>query len=401
MSTTKTGIQWTDRTWSPIRGCSRVSPGCDNCYAMKTGYRFAAPGLAYAGFVALRKGKPDWTGRVSMLDAKHLGAPLGWKKPARIFISTSDPFHRALSNEEIAALFGVAAACPQHTFQFLTKRADRLPEWFAWLSQQTSHRDRWIADVAEAEHVSGEAVGTRGAHLTRTETCAVLHFATEATNGRRRRLPYYVNKPWPLPNVHIGVSCEDQEYADERIPHLLEIPAVVRFVSAEPLLGPLNLSRYMPAWRCYDCRAFMLGRGDDGCDPDEGEADPCCSKCGSLRVSHIGLDWVIIGGESGNGARDCEVAAIESLITQCADAGVACFVKQLGKRPVFRSKLERLVFSFDRDAAAAYGAEQGRIYGPGVAELVARGGLKHPKGGDISEWAKHLRVRQFPFMKAS
>lgn len=344
MSTTKTAIQWTGRTWSPIRGCSRVSPGCDNCYAMKYGYRFKGPGLAYEGFVTLRKGKPDWTGKVSMLSPKDLGAPLGWREPTKIFISMSDPFHRALSNEEIAAMFGIAAACPRHTFQFLTKRADRLPEWFHWLAGNAFDPAGWCRELA----------AKRG--------------ATRAAPS-----PHKAGGDWPLPNVWLGVSCEDQERADERIPHLLQTPAAVRFVSAEPLLGPLDLSRYMPAWRCYDCRAFMLGRGDAGCDPDEGEADPCCSKCGSLRVSHVGLDWVIPGGESGAGARSSRLTWHLSLIEQCRAAGVAVFEKQLGAKPLARWPAD-----------------------DGTGDLFVPLRLKNRKGGDMGEWPASFRVREFP-----
>ena len=171
---------------------------------------------------------------------------------------------------------------------------------------------------------------------------------------------------WPLRNVVLMVSAEDQKRADERIPHLLATPAAVRGISAEPLLGPLNLSRYMPAWFCDDCGAFMLGRGDDGCEPDEDESSPCCSTCGSLRVRAVGIDWVIPGGESGAGATPCELDWIEDLIRQCVDAGVAPFVKQLGSA-----------------WAKANGVD--KIDAPGAS-----------KGGAAHVWPGRLRVRKFP-----
>lgn len=367
MSTTKTEIAWTDRTWNPVRGCSRVSPGCDNCYAMKVAYRFKGPGLAYEGLATLRKGKADWTGIVRTVpDA--LSEPLSWRKPARIFVnSQSDLFHHSVKDVEIDRVFAVMALARWHTFQILTKRAERMASYTQGLTFE-----RLVA----ACNLNAEG-GEHGPGAYSLASLAML--ATKA----RIRLGYgladlaALRRP-PLPNVWLGVSAEDQKYADERIPHLLATPAAVHFVSAEPLLGPINLSRYMPAWFCDECGAFMVGRGDDGCDPDEGEASPCCSKCSSLRVRHATLDWVIVGGESGGGARPFDVAWARGLVRQCREADVACFVKQLGAQPIEDVPLPPYPDGRPRN-------------GRGLIRL-----LKDRKGGDPAEWPDGLNVRQFP-----
>lgn len=261
----KTEISWTDMSWNPVRGCSRVSEGCRHCYAEQQAARIVrmAKGRPspYDGLVKLTAaGEPRWTGEVRLVP-EHLADPLRWKKPRRVFVnSMSDLFHESLTNEQIAAVFGVMAAAPQHTFQILTKRARRMREWFEWAGRLT------LDDLeAEAKLQAGEDrdyVAVRG-------------------------------HTWPLPNVWLGISVENQEAADERIPELLRTPAAVRFLSCEPLLGPVDL-----------CHVQHRGR--------QGE-----------RIS-----WVISGCESGPGARPCEVEWLRSLRDQCAAAGVPYFLKQ-------------------------------------------------------------------------
>lgn len=262
----KTGIEWTDATWNPVRGCSRVSPGCKHCYAERVAARFCGPGQPYEG-LAFRKVtvdgygedhmEPRWTGEVRLIP-EHLADPLRWKRPRRIFVnSMSDLFHEKLSNEEIAAVFGVMAAAPQHTFQVLTKRPEGMREFFRWMEGwgYSDYRlDGYLAD--------GGA--------------------------------------WPLPNVWLGVSVENQHYADERIPILLDTPAAIRFVSAEPLLGPVDL--LYSAWNGAE----------------------------SLREM-AGIDWVIVGAESGPGARPMQEDWARSIRDQCAAAGVAFFLKQFAE----------------------------------------------------------------------
>jgi protein gp37 len=218
-----------------------------------------------------------WTGDVRMVP-EHLADPLKWRRPRRIFVnSMSDLFHERLSNEQIAAVFGVMAACPQHTFQVLTKRAGRMREWFAWLESQVDK------EGSRAMHC-----GSAQAVWCWVETNEIL---------REHDVPSVVNTTWPLRNLWLGVSVENQDAADERIPDLLATPATVRFLSCEPLLGPVELSR--------------TPRARDG--------DP---------VPRQGIDWVIAGCESGPGARPCDVAWLRSLRDQCSAAGVSYFLKQ-------------------------------------------------------------------------
>ena len=269
----KTGIAWTDATWNPLRGCSKVSAGCANCYAEGVASRFSGEAMPYHGLA--RGGR--WTGRVRLVPEK-LDQPLRWKKPRRIFVnSMSDLFHERVADLTIAAIFAVMAASPQHTFQVLTKRPDRMRAWFRWA-------DRYF-----------DGMNTIGGLLDESMRCAL----------ERRWIDLRLSsfEAWPFRNVHLGVSVEDQATADARIPVLLDTPAAVRFVSYEPALGPVDFTAKCPP-----------------------------SYAAHLRDDRIG--WVIVGGESGPRARPCDVAWIRSTVAQCRAAGVPCFVKQLGSLPM-------------------------------------------------------------------
>jgi len=289
----KTGIEWTDTTWNPVRGCSRVSEGCRHCYAERVAARFVKPGQPYHGFAKVtaprdlldRVGgrRNGWTGVVRLVPEK-LAEPLRWKKPRRIFVnSMSDLFHESLSNEDIAAVFGVMAAAPRHTFQVLTKRARRMREWFTWVDQQARSAavvefgSPWWPVLVCARKAAGlvdRDFGVDGAGST-----------------------------WPLANVWLGVSVENQAAADERIPDLLATPAALRFLSCEPLLGPVNVCAVPDTkTRPADFHARNTPLGD--------------------------IDWVIAGCESGPGARPAQVDWYRSLRDQCAAAGVPFFLKQ-------------------------------------------------------------------------
>jgi protein gp37 len=306
----ETGIEWTDRTWNPIRGCSRVSEGCRNCYAERVAFRFSGPSLfgdgkpaPYAGLVERRNGRPAWTGAIRVVEDAIL-EPLSWRKPARVFVnSMSDLFHEGVSDETLDRIFAVMALAPRHTFQVLTKRPARAR---AYLEARSRSATVWKG----AARALGYALEFDGVSLV----------------------------PFPLPNVWIGTSVEDQATADARIPVLLETPAAVRFVSAEPLLGPVDLDR--GGWSLLE---------------------PMKSPTGKRRP---GLDWVIVGGESGPGARPCDVRWVSAIVGDCQAAGVPVFVKQLGAKPI--------------------GPE--RAYFP----------VTDRKGGDPAEWPEGLRVRQFP-----
>ncbi|MEV8610205.1 phage Gp37/Gp68 family protein [Amycolatopsis sp. NPDC051373] len=252
-------IEWTDATWNPVTGCTKVSPGCDHCYAETLHERFNGKG----SFATVT------------LHPERLEKPLGWRKPRRVFVnSMSDLFHDAVPDEFIARVWATMAASPQHTFQVLTKRHGRMR---SLLSSEEF-------DLAVAEEWS--KLGTTAGALDPDHT-----------------------PPYPLPNVWIGVSTEDQKWADIRIPALLETPAAVRWISAEPLLGPIELHH-----------------GHTHCPTHDFAGGFCVGPC----PDRFGLDWVVVGGESGPGARPMDPAWARSLRDQCVDADVRYLFKQWG-----------------------------------------------------------------------
>lgn len=259
----KSTIEWCDATWNPVRGCSRVSPGCGGanheggCYAERLAARFSDPGQPFHGFARRTPHGGQWTGKLALIDSQFF-LPLHWKKPRRIFVnSMSDLFHEDLPDTAIDQVLDRMIMAPQHTYQVLTKRARRMRDYFAALP------GRW--DRAETDFLSADLL-----------------------------------KRLPLPNLWLGVSVEDQPRADERVPDLLETPAAVRFLSCEPLLGPIDLSRWM----------HIRPAGAPRCIDD--------------------VNWVICGGESGPNARVFDLRWARSIRDQCKSAGVAFFMKQLG-----------------------------------------------------------------------
>jgi protein gp37 len=326
MSTTS--IEWCDRVWNCVRGCSVVSAGCTNCYAMRQAHRFSAPGQPYEGLTRARtKFGPVWTGDVRFVPAK-LVEPLSWRKPQRIFVnSMSDLFHEGVSGPQIAAVFGIMAAASQHTFQVLTKRPERARD-FDSARLRTTRGNPAEARRALKETSLGKTLGGLGAG-------AVQQLASLAQ--------------WPLPNVWLGVSVEDQQTADKRIPLLLECPAALRWVSYEPALGPIDFRRFLePIQKSRAITASMVSAGFDVI------LEPC-----GLRYPQ----WIVCGGESGPGARPFDLAWARTTIEQCRAAGVPAFFKQGGSRPIIDGTLLR---------------------------------LRDRKGGDLAELPEDLRVREFP-----
>ena len=265
-----TGIEWTDATWNPVRGCTRVSDGCRYCYAERVAVRFSGPGMPYEGLaesVVRVHGDGSesllarWTGKIKIVE-EHMEDPLRWKRPRRIFVnSMSDLFHDNVPDVEIDRIFAVMALAHQHTFQVLTKRPKRMMEY--------------LTTPGRAELISWEAAKVEG-------NAAEWHSL-------------------PLPNVWLGVSVENQSAADERIPFLTKTPAAVRFLSCEPLLGPIDtLEARMKAW---DGSAFPPPK----------------------------IDWVIAGGESGPHARPMHPDWARSLRDQCVASAVPFFFKQWGE----------------------------------------------------------------------
>ncbi|MBT2477603.1 phage Gp37/Gp68 family protein [Streptomyces sp. ISL-94] len=383
-------IEWTEQTWNPTTGCDKISPGCDNCYALTMAKRLKAMGQAKYQ----TDGNPATSGPgfgVAMHD-DVLTEPLRWTKPRRVFVnSMSDLFHADVTDEFIARVFAVMAATPQHTYQILTKRHGRM---------------RSLVGAA----IDG---GQRLLEATPDEdTAQALYDAT-----------------WPLPNVWLGVSVEDQKRADLRIPALIDTSAAVRFLSCEPLLGPVDLTPWLtpispllpeqasaswadwtwPEWVPAIVREHIerFWGADQGRSPrdwmrdmhqqqapafgarvtmDDGfGADPkqttgryvhawnnigrLVRDDGTFAYTSFGyardrtelpIDWVIVGGESGPGARPVNPDWVAGLSATAQAAGAATFVKQLGS-----------VWATANSASDR-------------------------KGGTPEDWPAELQVRQYP-----
>ncbi|TPM92693.1 phage Gp37/Gp68 family protein [Mesorhizobium sp. B2-1-3A] len=297
----KSPIEWTDATWNPVVGCSIVSPGCTHCYAMKMAGRIEAMGGAkhYAGTTKMVNGTTVWTGKLALAPEKTLLQPLAWRAPRRIFVnSMGDLFHEDVPDEWIDRVFAVMALAPLHTFQVLTKRAKRMREYltdrtvmrriYTLVCEMTVELEPGIVLIAAPRHEKNAPPGPR----------------------------VYLDQ-WPLPNVWLGVSAERQQEADERIPDLLATPAAIRFVSAEPLLGKINFRRIRVSPDHYTIIDALDGYAI---------AD-AISGSGQERTM---LDWIIVGGESGPGARGMHPAWARSIRDQCNAAGTAFFFKQWG-----------------------------------------------------------------------
>ena len=308
-----------------------VSRGCESCYAMKQAHRFSGPGKPYAGLTELGPQGPRWNGKIRLVP-EALEEPIHWKKPRRVFVnSMSDLFHEDVPFEFIDRVFETICACRgRHTFQILTKRPSRMLTWCelakenypGWFRPSDGIMDLW--------------------------------------------------QTW------LGVSVEDQATADECIPILIKTSAAVRWISAEPLLGPVDLSRW-----------FQCG----------GNVGPCSQH----RPS-----WIVVGGESGPGARPCDLAWIRSIKDQCQADGVPVFVKQLGKEP--RGICNWKHHESDPPVWLDENGTLLSVSGAKIGDLChavddfcgicnwwpCKPKLKDKKGGDISEFPMDLRVREFP-----
>lgn len=254
-----TGIQWLDdlarqrgatpETWNPIRGCRRASAGCENCYAEAIARRFSGNGQPFDGLIDARTGR--WNGQIRIV-RDRLDAPRHWRKRRVVFVNSAfDLFETAVPDSAIDEIFAIMAGRPDDLFLILTKRAARMHD------KLTPHPPRM--------------------------------------------------KTWPLPNVWLGVSVEDQSAADTRIPALLDTPATLRFVSVEPLLGPVDLDRI----------DLGVGIPDSALRPE--------------AEFWNALDWVIVGGESGGRARPMHPAWRLAIANACEAAGVPFYDKQPGE----------------------------------------------------------------------
>lgn len=254
----RTRIEGSDASWNPTYGCSAVSRGCLHCYARRIAARSAKPGQVYYGIAKYNAlGQPRWTGKLVHATEKTWD-PLKWQDGRIIAVDTmSDLFHPRIPDAWRDEAYGVMALCPQHTFQIVSKRPQIMERYFA-------APDVWQRIEAEARRIY--------------------------TERHSNPYPSEGHLEGPLPNVWHGVSVESQQAADRRIPVLLRVPSYRHYVAAEPLLAPINLSRWLAA----------------------------------------GIGWVIVSGEGGPEARPCDVAWIRALVDQARQAGTPIFVKQLG-----------------------------------------------------------------------
>jgi protein gp37 len=312
-----TPIQWTDATWSPVRArvkedagaiaeakgytslvqiatkmaghvgphCEHVSPGCENCYSEANGCRCLPANGTGLPFDRRSTDLVD-----IFLDENIRLQPLRWKRGRKIFVcSQTDLFGEFVPDELIDRVFAAMAICPQHTFQVLTKRADRMSQYIS--SAQDRLQARFYLDrCAPVKRIAAVKLARS---LTRAESREPL--------------------PWPLPNVWLGVSAENQEWADKRIPSLLRTPAAKRFISAEPLLGPIDLQN--------------VYEGTTGRSALHVKAS-AWNGLSALPEQHV--DWVICGGESGPGARPMHPDWARWLRDQCVASNVAFHFKQWG-----------------------------------------------------------------------
>lgn len=314
---TKTTIEWATKVWNPLRGCSKVSEGCRNCYAIRQAHRFSGVGQPYEGLTERTNQGINWTGKVMLLPPEKLLTPLSWKKPERIFVnSMSDLFHEDVPNEFIRRIFSIMGEARHHQFMILTKRPKRMKEVIT--------------------------------EIVREGDFATLQGSTEP--------------PFPWPNVLLGVSVENQQAANERIPELLQTPAAIRFLSCEPLLGPVEileeLMQGVDPGKCGNCGK---SHGFTRCS-NYGRVSKISERyrCHDFKRVDFAIDWVVVGGESGHKARPMELDWARSLRDQCQAAAVPFFMKQMGS-----------VFAKEN-------------------------GFLDPKGCDWSEWNQEFKIREFP-----
>lgn len=336
----KTGIEWCDATWNPVVGCTKVSPGCKNCYAEKLHeqrHKYTADQFL-GGFESKLPAQYEKPFETIQLMPQRLDAPLNWWKPRRIFVnSMSDLFHEDVPDDFIDRVFAIMALCPQHIFQILTKRAKRMRAYFERQKDANGNRTNCKTEVVAA-------AGERTSWYENDD-----------------EWDHYLDRlKWPLPNVWLGVSVESDDYR-ERIDELRRTPAAVRFVSAEPLLGALDIADQLQESTLHHVSMSVSGAlrnkafeglTDGGAPLSRAEGKARLEALHAQGVKLVstggceghsdqtgcpghplpGLDWVICGGESGPGARPMQETWAESLRDQCRAAGVAFFMKQMAKK---------------------------------------------------------------------
>lgn len=335
-----TKIEWTDRTWNPLIGCTRISEGCRNCYAERFVHRGMQP--SHRGLTVKSPGKaPRWNGEVTIA-ASRLSMPFHWRRPQRIFTpSLSDLWHPEVPFEYVAAVFGVMRACHWHTFQVLTKRTGRARAWFAWLQREAN--DRWMGI---------------GDYLSRCARQWMATFVDWSDLDKMLTIDPAARVGFPLWNVWLMTSVEDRKSARARLPDLLKCPAELHGISYEPALEDA----------VDEIRPYL---GDSEWSEDHG------GRPGDMTEQ--GIQWVVMGGESGHGARGYRLAIADRMRDACADAEVAFFHKQVGACPIVERPSEW---------------PTGRVVGEAAGGHELR--LRDRKGGAWTEWPPAYRVREFP-----
>lgn len=302
-------IEWTDATWNPITGCTKISPGCTNCYAERMSKRLAGR----YGYPADEPFKPG------IVHDKALYEPIKWKKPRKVFVcSMGDLFHEKVNFHDIDLIVSLVALLPQHQFLFLTKRPMRMKEYFA------GERDEGITSGYIQEIT--RASGGRGDKQFR-------YFP-----GIWQRIEPPKTWQWPLPNLWLGVTVCNQAEADEKIPVLLDTPAAGRFVSVEPMLGPVDFRQWLVKDRFYTAKCPRCGwigssehcGSSDYWSQDGCECPKCCTECDDFSDDRK-LDWMICGGETGPDARPLHLDWVRSLRGQCQESDTPFFFKQWGE----------------------------------------------------------------------
>lgn len=336
-------IEWTDATLNMIRArnlktggvghfCEKVSPGCSRCYAERMQPRFKN---------AIRYNEADRKLVEVFLDEKVLTQPMRWKRGRKIFVgSMTDLFGDWVTDEMLSEVFAAMALTPQHTYQVLTKRPDRMLQYFR--GKMAEWRDLGVSETAENMYLNSQTV------------CDLIHVDGDLRSHLKEAGWFYdwndgssnliYDGQIPLPNVWLGTSVEDRDTYIHRVPYLAMTPGAIKFLSIEPLLG--------------DIGDLMLDGIFEGV-----------------------YQWVIVGGESGPNARPFNIAWARSIIRQCKDAGVPVFTKQLGAKP------------YDSDLRIATPRS---VIVPIDSDWTFTNKLVDRKGGDWSEWPDDVRIRELP-----
>ncbi len=406
----KTSIEWTDYTSNPIRFidkrtgktihfCIHKSAGCLNCYSEAYTHRFGG-GTDGDGnkVVALEYITQNAEFVEAVLNEKELQKIIKLNnrlakagETARMFpFDMTDLFLHLIPDEMIDKFFATAALCPQITFQVLTKRPERMLEYFRKRDKECS--DLGVSEYAE--EIGFDFIYENGELRPHLKAAGWWIDDEYGEDGSKDGGRLYYGGTIPLPNVWLGVSVEDQRAADERIPQLLDIPAALHWLSLEPLLGPVNLNLA----KCLNGHGWVTPVRVNN-DKDWG-CPICFTYVNGLQTGfHYirPIDWVVIGGESGTGARLCNISDLRSIVQQCEAAGVPKFVKQLGSRPVinyyddeFREEYES--HGWEWPDPIDWDIRDGQ---PPLNSLVHIE-MKDRKGGDMNEWPEDLRIRELP-----